>query len=79
MTKYDIHLAKNGARVSSVCARAVLGYQTALAQRRLRLEQYRAASCNIAREAGGIIDTRSVSQCTMCGNYCRTYLGLCRE
>lgn len=74
MNKYDIHLAKDGAHVSSVLARGVLGYQPALVQRRFRLEQYRAASCNIAREAGGIVDTPAVSQCTMCGNYCRAFL-----
>lgn len=74
MNRYDIHLVKEGSSVPSVRARGVLGCQTALVQRRFRLEQYRAARCNIAREAGGIIDTPAVSQCTMCGDYCRAFL-----
>lgn len=74
MNKYDIHLSRGGERVSSVRARGVLGYKSALVQRRFRLEQYRAACCNIVREAGGIIDTPAVSQCTLCGYYCRAFL-----
>lgn len=73
MYKYDIHISKDGARVSSLCACGVLGYRASLAQRRIRLEQYRAARCNIAREYGGIIDTPAVSQCTLCPDYCRTF------
>lgn len=74
MNKYDIFLATERSTVSSVLVRAVHGYQFALEQRRFRLEQYRAARCNIAREAGGIVDTPAVSQCTMCGDFCRTFL-----